>query len=93
MQGGNSWGGWGGGGHSPPNFWPTTLFGGFHTTLTNTDSDRKVASEVVLMVLMGSFMVMFDKTVIVQFKKIVEGGTFRVWGNDVHLLGFGLEML
>ena len=50
VQGGNSWGGWGGGGGGlwPPNFWPTTLFGGFsHTT------DRKVPSEVVLM---GSFM-------------------------------------
>ena len=34
-QGGNSWGGWAG--HSPPNFWPTTLFGfwgGFHTPMT-----------------------------------------------------------
>ena len=49
IQGGNSWGDWGGGGGAvAPNFWPTPLFSGFSHT-----NDRKVPSEVVLM---GSFM-------------------------------------
>ena len=46
-QGGNSWGGWGGGATAPPTFGQQHFFVFSHTT------DRKVPSEVVLI---GSFM-------------------------------------
>ena len=53
-QGGNSWGGWVG--HSPPNFWPTILFGGFHTPLTERYHQ------------INGFFYVSDKTAIVQLK-------------------------
>ena len=66
LQGGNSWGGWGGGGLWPPNFWPTSLFSGFsHTT------DRKVPSEVVLMGYFMSVMIVMQVRRVMQVRTVM----------------------
>ena len=95
MQGGNSWGGGGGWGATAPQLLANNTFFGF-----SHNTDRKVASEVVLMgsfmsVIYGNFRLLFSKKNcrITNIGGLRGGDISGMVENDVHLLGFGLEML